>query len=89
MAITLRNKVLEAKIKEIGRRTGLGPSAVIARAIERESAHLGMGDADRERKERLARMRAFLSDLPPPTEEERRAVRQAMDDMYDEDGLPR
>lgn len=65
MAITLRNKALEAKIKEIGRRTGLGPSAVIARAIEREGAQLGIDDSDRERQERLARMRAFLKDLPP------------------------
>lgn len=89
MAITLRNKALEAKIKEIGRRTGLGPSAVIARAIEREGAQLGIDDSDRERQERLARMRAFLKDLPPPTDEERRAVQQAMEDMYDEDGLPR
>ena len=88
MAITLRNKALEAKIKEIGRRTGLGPSAVIARAIERESAHLGIGEADRERQERLTRMRAFLRDLPPPTDEERRAVKQALDEMYDENGLP-
>jgi hypothetical protein len=88
MAITLRNKVLEAKIKEIGRRTGLGPSAVIARAIEREGAHIET-EGDRERQDRVARVEAFLNELPPPTPEERRAVREAMDDMYDENGLPR
>ena len=88
MAITLRNKVLEAKIKEIGRRTGLGPSAVIARAIEREDARMTKPQAS-DVAERLARMAKVLAEIPEPTEEERQAVQKAMDDMYDEDGLPR
>ena len=88
MAITVRNKALEAKIKDIGRRTGLGPSAVIARAIEGEDARTARQGGD-EVAERLARMKRLLSELPTPTEEERRSVQHAMDDMYDEDGLPR
>jgi hypothetical protein len=73
MAITLRNKKVEERIRAIGRRTGEGPSAVIARLVEA----------------RYQRMRAFLDSLPEPTEEERRGVQEAMDDMYDEDGLPK
>ena len=88
MAITLRNKAVEAKIKEIGRRDGLGPSAVIARAIEREPLHL-QSEPDPGHQARLARMEAFLAELPRPTDEERHAVEEAMDDMYDEDGLPK
>lgn len=34
MAITIRNTEIEAMIREIGRHTGEGPSAVIARAVK-------------------------------------------------------
>ncbi len=88
MAITLRNKAVEAKIKAIGRRDGLGPSAVIARAIERDDA-IAQSEPAPGHQARLARMEAFLAELPIPTDDERRAVQEAMDDMYDEDGLPK
>ena len=87
MAITLRNKVLEAKIKAIGLRTGLGPSAVIARAIEHQEAK--MIPSTDAIAERLARMKVVLAELPKPTEDDRRTVREAMRDLYDEDGLPK
>jgi hypothetical protein len=34
MAITIRNTEIETMIREIGRHTGEGPSAVIARAVK-------------------------------------------------------
>lgn len=37
MAITIRNKTTEELIRKIGRRTGEGPSAVVARLVEREA----------------------------------------------------
>lgn len=89
VAITLRNKALEAKIKEIGRRTGLGPSAVIARAIENEERITTASPYEEDVAARLARMRKLLEELPEPTDQERHAVQQAMEDMYGEDGLPR
>lgn len=89
MAITLRNKALEAKIKEIGRRTGLGPSAVIARAIENEERITTASSHDEDVAARLARMKKLLEELPEPTDQDRRAAQQAMEDMYGEDGLPR
>ena len=88
MAITLRNKALEAKIKEIGRRTGLGPSAVIARAIDRETAELEERRTLLVAKRTAAEkeLRAMLLDL---TDADRTAIDQAMEDLYDEHGLPK
>ena len=37
MAITIRNQKTEELIREIGRRTGEGPSAVVRRLVEREA----------------------------------------------------
>ena len=88
MAITLRNKKVEERIRAIGRRTGEGPSAVIARLVEAEEPAPGRV-SEEEAEKRYQRMRAFLDSLPEPTEEERRGVQEAMDDMYDEDGLPK
>jgi len=69
MAITLRNKKVEEDIRAIGRHTGEGPSAVIARAVARERERI---EAERKRdyEERLAKIRAFTATLPIATEEE-------------------
>lgn len=90
MAITLRNKAVEEKIKRIGRRTGLGPSAVIAKAVEL----LDKAPADEltpeERERRRAFAKAFLAEMrAKTTDEDRRAAREIEADMYDENGLPR
>ena len=38
MAITIRNKETEELIRKIGRRTGEGPSAVVARLVKQEAS---------------------------------------------------
>lgn len=88
MAITLRNKRVEEAIRAIGRRTGEGPSAVIARLVAAEEPHPGRV-SEEEAARRLARWQAFEAQFPPWTEEDRVAVRQATEEMYNEDGLPR
>ena len=82
MPVTLRNKKVEDDIREIGRQTGEGPSAVIARLAASERARL---EAERKRtvEERLARMRAFRATLPKFTEEERKAIWREADRMFD------
>jgi hypothetical protein len=82
MAITLRNKKVEEAIRSIGRRTGEGPSAVIARLAEAEEARLA-AEKQRTYEERLARMRAFTATLPEFTDEDRAAARKDMDEMFD------
>ena len=88
MAITLRNKRVEDKIRAIGRRTGEGPSAVIARLVAAEEPGTGLVSAE-EAARHAAEMLAYLDRIRRPTAEERRAVQQASDEMYDPLGMPR
>ena len=81
MAITLRNKVVEAKIKEIGRRTGEGPSAVIARAIAMEEQRLRRRAQSLSAKRAKAIMRLRSEARAMLTVEDRKAIRQAVEDM--------
>jgi hypothetical protein len=55
MAITIRNTEIEAMIREIGRHTGEGPSAVIARAVRSLNGHQLSPEESREKLERLMR----------------------------------
>lgn len=50
MAITIRNKQTEELIRRIGRRTGEGPSAVVARAVKALSQGSDMVSADEKRR---------------------------------------
>ena len=88
MAITIRNKKLEANIQELGRERGEGPSAVVARLVEQEQQRRAV-----ERKKVLAerekRVREWLASLPPVTDEDRAEINRIMEDMYDEYGLPK
>jgi hypothetical protein len=59
MAITLRNTEVEAMIREIGRHTGEGPSAVIARAVRSLNSRRLTPQESRDKFERLMR------DVPP------------------------
>ncbi|MBL8568680.1 MAG: hypothetical protein JNK84_06300 [Phreatobacter sp.] len=90
MAITLRNKPLEEKIKRIGRQRGLGPSAVIAKAVEALEQTPPPEVPPEEVERRKAFAAAFLAEVSgKTTEEERRAMREFEADMYDEHGLPK
>jgi hypothetical protein len=88
MPITLRNKVVEERIRAIGKQTGEGPSAVIARLSSQEEERLKAERAVQKEK-RIAAMRRLRAMLPKLTDEDRRAINQAMDDLYDENGLPK
>ena len=59
MAITIRNKRIESMIREIGRQTGEGPSAVVARAIESLNTRTFSAQESREKLQRL------MKDVPP------------------------
>jgi len=88
MAITIRNKKLEAAIHELGRQTGDGPSAVLGRLVEEEQKRR---EAEREQRlaERERRVREWLASLTPVTDEDRAEIDRIMQDMYDEWGLPK
>jgi hypothetical protein len=82
MAVTLRNQKVEALIREIGRETGEGPSAVIARAVQEAADQLKAEKAKR-RAEKLARMRAARARLPTFSDADRAAVQEDLRTMHD------
>ncbi len=82
MAITLRNKPVEDMIREIGARTGEGPSAVIARVIAKEAERLE-DERKRAAEEKLAKLRAIRAQFPPFTDEDRKAVWEELEHMHD------
>jgi hypothetical protein len=91
MAITIRNKTIEEGVRRLGRLRNEGPSAVIGRLVERELRTMGAEGESRE--EGIARRRKAMAEwiaaLPPLTDEDRKAIDRAMEEMYDENGLPR
>lgn len=91
MAITIRNRGIEAGIRKLGRLRGQGPSAVVGHLVERELAALGHdNESDEERVARRRKaMKEWIASLPSISEEDRREIDSAMEDMYDENGLPR
>lgn len=88
MALTIRNKKVEAAIQELGRETGDGPSAVVARLVDEEQKRRAV-ERMRKQAERETRVREWLASLPPVTDEDRAEINRIMEDMYDEDGLPK
>jgi hypothetical protein len=92
MAITIRNKTLEADIKALGARLNKGPTDVLKLLVAEHAA----AEAAREEAEQAARLARrkealaqLMAELPILTEEDKRRIDQNMQDMYDEHGLPR
>jgi hypothetical protein len=88
MAITIRNKTVESDIREIGSETGEGPSALIARLVRDEKQRLGEAERLERARRRLA-MRELIAALPPLSDEDKADMDRIMEEMYDENGLPR
>jgi hypothetical protein len=91
MAITIRNKALEAEIKAIGASLNKGPTDVLKQLVEEHAK----ASAERERLEmdalvarRKAAMKRLMAELPAMTDEQKRASEEAERNMYDENGLP-
>ncbi len=88
MAITIRNKETERIIRDVGSQTGEGPSALIARLVEQEERRLAEARQARREERRMA-LQQLIEETPPVSDEDRRAVWTELEEMYDEDGLPR
>jgi hypothetical protein len=86
MPITIRNKAVEESIRALANRTGETPAALIARLSLAEEERFKAEDTKAQRVAAMKRLRAMLPQL---TDEDGAAIKRAMDDLYDEDGLPR
>jgi hypothetical protein len=82
MAITIRNKQTEAMIREIGRRTGEGPSQLLARLARAELAEME-AEERKAAERRLAAWEELDREFPPPSDEEKEAISREMERMYD------
>lgn len=90
MAITIRNKATEELIRRIGRRTGEGPSAVIARLVKAEAAgRSGRKVPEAEIERRTAEFESLAAKFPPshpkPAWEEMERDMEALYDYLDDD----
>ena len=65
MAITIRNKETEELIRRIGRRTGEGPSAVVARLAKQEVSGNDDKVPEEEVQRRLRRFEELAEKYPP------------------------
>jgi hypothetical protein len=88
MAITIRNKETEAKIRQLGRRWNRGPSAVVKRLAEQElNKEVQVSPEEYERRMRI--FEKLAQDFPPPEPKmpwsEIEAEMQSLFDYLDED----
>ena len=88
MAITIRNKTTEAMIREIGRRRGEGPSAVVRYLAESKLHELEGGDSEKAARRKEA-VREIMTSRPKLTEKQKREIDRKLEELYDEQGLPR
>jgi hypothetical protein len=86
MPITIRDKAVEESIRALAKRTGESPAALIARLSLAEEERCKADDMKAQRVAAMKRLRAMLPQL---TDEDRRAIDTAIDDLYDQHGLPK
>jgi hypothetical protein len=88
MAITIRNKSFEAKVRAMGEETGEGPSALLSRLVDDEAKRLS--DVEKlELARRRHAMRELLAALPTLTQAQKTAIDQFQEQMFDGNGLPK
>ncbi|WP_062301054.1 type II toxin-antitoxin system VapB family antitoxin [Demequina subtropica] len=79
-----------ALVDELTERTGASPTRAIEDAVRQRLARLDSEAGHRETAARLARARQVLAELDAQlTDDDRKAIRAAEHDLYDDAGLPR
>lgn len=85
MSLNIKNERVHRLAREAARRSGKSQTSVIEEALERYLAALSTPD-----EARRDRLHALMADIRASvTDEDRAALQQTMDEMYDENGLPR
>jgi hypothetical protein len=88
MAITIRNKQLEAEIKALGAKYRKGPTDTV-RFLLREHIMREPVDEHASAAEREGKIAELRAEAARTTDEDRRKRRQSIDRMWEERGLPR
>jgi|CXWJ01.1.fsa_nt_gi antitoxin VapB len=85
MSLNIKNERTHALVRQLADRTGLSQTSVVEEAVRR-----WLEELETEPSTRLARVDAIVRQIQVElTDDEREALMQASDDMYDESGLPR
>ncbi|WP_084130252.1 type II toxin-antitoxin system VapB family antitoxin [Demequina sp. NBRC 110055] len=88
MTLTIKNERTVALVRELADRTGQSQTRAIESAVQAKLERLAAEDHDRRARERYDRAMAIVAEIDASlTNEDRAAIRQAQDDLYDEDGL--
>ncbi len=89
MAVTIRSKRIEERLRRLCNLRGEGPSATIGRLVDKELSELSTETEEQRITRRRKVMDEWITSLPPLTDEDRREMDRIMGDMYDENGLPK
>jgi antitoxin VapB len=89
MSLNIKSQRTVALIRELASRTSMNQTAAVEDAVARRLAQLDGEETARAEARRLAaeKTRRRLDKLL--TDEDKRAIRQAEAELYDEHGLPR
>lgn len=83
MSLNIKNERTHALVRELAKATGLSQTSAVEQAVERWLEEI------RRQQSRREAHRALLDDyLAHLTDEGRDAMQRAMDELYDENGLP-
>jgi antitoxin VapB len=87
MSLNIKNERVHALAREAARLTGKSQTSAIEEALEALVARFS--EAERE-KARLAKLELLFAEIQATvTDQDRAAMQRVMDEMYDENGLPR
>lgn len=89
MAMNIKNERVHELAREAARRTGTTQTSVLETALDRYLDELRAEDVATDAAAKLTRARHIVERMRiDMTEEDRSRMRDDLEEMYDEDGLP-
>lgn len=88
MALNIKNSTTVALVRELAERTGQTQTSAVEAAVRAQLERLDADKHKRTSDERYQRAMKIVEEIHASmTDEDRAAIRQAQEDMYDEHGL--
>ena len=88
MALNIKNSTTVALVRELAEKTGQTQTSAIEQAVRAQLERLAIDNHQRTSDERYQRAMKIVEEIHASmTAEDRAAIRQAQEDMYDEHGL--
>ncbi|MFV0633434.1 type II toxin-antitoxin system VapB family antitoxin [Demequina sp.] len=88
MALNIKNEATVALVRELAEKTGQTQTSAIEAAVREALHRLTNDDHAHRAQERYDRAMEIVKEIDESlTDEDRKAIRFAQDELYDEDGL--